>query len=108
MPSRTMMKEMFSHYAPREADVHNPLVCPLNSEDLAGLPPALILTAEKDLLRDEAEEYALKLQAAGCEAWLSTANYIYGSLLHAGYKVCLLVSMRRSFAAVQPCLVPCC
>jgi len=81
------MQEMFGHYAPREADAHNPLVCPLNSEDLTGLPPALILTAEKDLLRDEAEEYALRLQAAGYEASLSTANYFLW-MLHAGYRAC--------------------
>lgn len=54
-----------SHYLAEPEDARNPHVSPAFLEDLRGLPPALIITAECDPLRDEGEAYARRLQEAG-------------------------------------------
>lgn len=50
-----------------QAEVTEPLVSPLCAGDFAGLPPAVVLTAEVDPLRDDGEYYARALAAAGVE-----------------------------------------
>jgi len=57
--------EMVAAYLPNAADRTRAWASPLLAERFAGLPPALILTAEFDPLRDEGELYGEKLRAAG-------------------------------------------
>lgn len=65
------LKPFNSFYLDSGADPADPLVSPIKREDLAGLPPALVITAEHDPLRDEGELYGQRLQDAGVKATVS-------------------------------------
>ncbi|MES2488312.1 MAG: alpha/beta hydrolase [Pseudomonadota bacterium] len=56
---------MVAHYLQGKVSPENPLVSPLLASDVSGLPPAFVLTADADPLRDEGKLYADKLSAAG-------------------------------------------
>jgi acetyl esterase len=64
---RDGMKWFWSNYLTNQTNVKDPTVSPLQAsiEQLKGLPPALIINGENDVLRDEGEAYALKLSEAG-------------------------------------------
>ena len=78
--TRAFMKYGWDLYAPDAKTRDNPYVSPLRASisELKGLPPALVITAENDPLRDEGEAYARKLKEAG----VSVSAVRYNGTIH--------------------------
>jgi acetyl esterase len=68
----------FSQYLPPETARDNALAFPLQARDLSGLAPALVVTAEYDVVRDDGELYAARLQEAGVQTTLAR----YDGMIH--------------------------
>lgn len=57
----------WDNYLSSPDDARNPYAVPTQATSLSGLPPALVLTTEYEVARDEAEDYGARLSAAGVE-----------------------------------------
>jgi len=79
------MRWSWHQYVPDETKLLSPLVAPLHETSLEGLAPAVVVTAEFDILRDEGQAYADRLAAAGNSAVrLDYDGAIHGFLWMAG------------------------
>jgi acetyl esterase len=79
--NRPDMEWFWDQYAPDEATRRNPYASPMRAPSLAGLPPAYVVTAEHDPLRDEGFAYVERLTAAG----VPVNHRHYGSQIHGFY-----------------------
>jgi acetyl esterase len=82
-------------YLPEIPDRKNPYASPLLAESLEGLPPAIVITAGFDVLRDEGIAYAERLEAAGVPA----VTIDYPSMIHG------FVTMDRIFGEAEHAIV---
>ncbi|HZU74856.1 MAG TPA: alpha/beta hydrolase [Acidimicrobiales bacterium] len=97
--TRRTMEWFFQHYTGGQADASDPRLSPLSAPDLSGLPPALILTAECDPLRDEGEAYGRRLEEAGVTAKV----HRYDGMAHVFLQLAGVVP--QGAEAIQECAV---
>lgn len=80
MLTRAAMEQCRDFYLADPADASHPYASPLLAPDLSGLPPAMVVTAEFDPLRDEGEAYGRRLQQAGVSTTIRRMDgHIHGS-----------------------------
>jgi acetyl esterase len=89
--TRAQLEWAVQQYAPG-VERTEPLLSPLHAGDLSGLPPALIVTGEYDPLRDEGEQYAQRLRAAG----VAVTHRRYDGLIHHALMVPRLIDLGRT------------
>ncbi len=93
------MRWFWNHYLPQPALRNDPLAAPLLAlpEELTNLPPALVITAEADVLCDEGEAYARKLAQAG----VPVASVRFAGVLHAFMMIDELAHTPQAKAAMD-------
>ncbi|MEE9374111.1 MAG: alpha/beta hydrolase [Saprospiraceae bacterium] len=76
--TKKMMIWFLGHYISKDDDIYSPYLSMMLANDLSNLPPAYILTAEYDPLKDEGKRYADSLRDAGNDVTFKE----YGGMIH--------------------------
>ena len=85
------MQWFWNHYLRGPEDAADPLASPLRAKDLSGLPPATVITAEFDPLRDEGRAYAKRLGEAG----VPTKDLLYEGVIHGFFGMTALIDQGK-------------
>ena len=94
--TRDAMRWFWNHYLRSDTDGANPYAAPLRAQDLSGLPPATVITAEFDPLRDEGEAYGARLRAAG----VPTRIERYDGLIHGFFGMGAILAKAKGAVAM--------
>ncbi|WP_425551874.1 alpha/beta hydrolase [Fodinicola feengrottensis] len=93
--TRPFIDWFINHYLENPADIADPLVSPAVTADLSGLPPALVITAEFDPLRDQGTAYAKRLADAG----VPTETVEYEGMIHGFFQMTGVLDTARDAVA---------
>ena len=83
------IERFHTYYVPTDADASDPRLSPLDAKDASGLPPAYIVTAGLDPLREDAIAYAEKLKQAG----VSVMQVDYPTMIHGFFSMAGLIPL---------------
>ncbi|HZR84252.1 MAG TPA: alpha/beta hydrolase [Candidatus Binatia bacterium] len=100
--TKDAMVWFWNHYLRDRSDAESPYASPIRARDLRGLPPATVITAEYDPLRDEGEAYGERLAAAG----VPTRTTRYDGMIHGFFGMTEILpqakeAMRQAAAALR-------
>jgi len=90
-----VMRYFWNHYVSSPEEARHPWASPINAKSLAGLPPAMVITAECDPIRDQGEAYARRLQESGVPVTLKR----YHGAIHIFFQMGAVIDSGRQAVA---------